>query len=266
MVVTLPRAAFCALSVAIAIVIHVNVSGHQAIVTRTAELAPLQMGYSDLFRVIERTRQQIDTANAGIERRFESEHLEASAGSTAVSLPRGFQQTDLLGAPERGTDVYYRYSLLDAPIQQVSFRFSDSFRTVVVSGTARSQVDAVFALIREDLAEHAVAMAGSSFRLLAGMILCFVGWAAMGTASSEGLSLSRRVRTVLLAAGISLNLLVVFGPWKAWLPGTAIYLGSPSVLVRYGPEISVTGLIMPVVIWGVRRVAAKLSRPRRPAR
>jgi hypothetical protein len=41
--------------------------------------------------------------------------------------------------------------------------------------------------------------------------------------------------------------LVFLPPWERWLPGTAIFSGDASPLIRYAPEISFAGLLLGVL-------------------
>jgi hypothetical protein len=199
------------------------------------------MSYRNLFAVIERARDLIRHANQGADLTYEHEALRLSGGGLSISLPAGFSEASLTGAPEMATDVYYYYRLRDAPLAEVELRLGDSWREVTVSGTARPQVDALIGLIQGDLSRYGVRFAGAKFRDFCGVILYLTVFICLG------LSLWLKPRPAKWAgnfAAIFLLIVIWFFPWAEWLPGTALFPGEASFVVRNAATISFISLLL----------------------
>ena len=251
------RSLFIALVSFIPAVVSADSLPGPASTSRSTEFSPVRISYGDLFAVIERARDLIRLANQGVDRTYEDESLRLSGGGLSITLPPGFSEASLTGAPEMATDVYYYYRLRDAPVAEVELRLGDSWRTITVSGTAHSQVDALIGLIQADLSQYGVRLAGAWFRTFCGGTL-FV-WAILCVAWSFS-SAQMTVKIASLFAAFVLEMTVFFLPWAAWLPGTALFQGEASFLVRHTAVISFVSLLLGAVALPLA-VASALRKP-----
>lgn len=226
---------------------------------RSIEFSPVRMSDSDLYRMVDRIRQQVEKANAGLDRRFERESLRLSSRQASIELANGFQESALRGAPEMATDMYFYYHLDGAPIEEISLRLADYSRTLTLSGTAPSQVDALIAMLTEDMSRYEVRIGGTSVRSLGGFLLSLLAWLVVAISASTSVPISsQRIRLVGVAIGLGLLIALFVAPWDQWLPGTAIYLGDPRFSVRYGALISLIGTVVTLAgfvlsVWSASR-------------
>jgi hypothetical protein len=120
----------------------------------------------------------------------------------------------------------------------------DYSRRLSVSGGAADQVEALSALLENDLRRYSTWIGGAVFRKTAGVCLSVVLLATLVISSAYYWN-SRRYTAwgmpICSALGL---LLLLFVPWNRFLPGFALYQSySPFLLVRYAPQISFLGLL-----------------------
>ena len=226
------------------ILCQVDSAAASAIYSRSSELPPIRLSQSELFSIIERMRAFLDSANRGVADTWRQENLELEGGARKLSLQGRFRAFELVGAPEFSQRVNYSYRLSDAPVSAVAVRLSDYSREVVIEGTSREQVDGLLSVLSDEFNARATWLGGFHRRSLGGFLLLLVGWSLIVFATAES---SQLRKVAFFVAGPLLIVSTIALPWADWLPGTAVYPGEASWLVRNSPILSLLGVVLTIV-------------------
>jgi hypothetical protein len=118
-----------------------------------------------------------------------------------------------------------------------------------VQGAAADQVDAIIAAFESQFADFATNLGGPTFRTIAGFagFFCLMLLLLSAVASIVGESTDKRWS---LVSGIGPALAIIalnYLPWDRWFPGTAVYAGDASFIVRNGALIGFLGTVVGVV-------------------
>lgn len=218
----------------------------QANYTKTAEIPPLRVSFTDLQSVLDKTEKLAANANANAKPR--REEVAMKAGAIQVTIQGRLLAPPNAKVPDQIDSLTYTYSAPDqSPVTRVYFDFSDYRRTLTVEGPSPEQVDALFAVTREDLTNLSSGLGGSSIKILLGQpayILLVLAMFLSGAIWYE--KRSSKSLAVLLSAAAVMALLVTM-PINDLLAGFMAIRGEPSFMVRYGPQMSFFGLLLAVV-------------------
>lgn len=233
----------------LAIVLSILVSAYQqnAIAdtnySKTIELPPLRVSYADLQATLDKISSLMTTANTASSNW--REELELRSGNLSVRISG--HQLEPLGAKIPLAIDSFEYTVSargDAPITRIAIRFADYRRSISVEGQSPEQVDAVFYAVREDMSKVSTLMGGYWLHTILRFIAIFVlGVTGMQLAVLWWQTRRRSLAMAVAIAGLSLTTLLVL-PLTDMLAGFSAVRGDPSLLVRYGPEISFWGLIV----------------------
>ncbi|WP_395703117.1 hypothetical protein [Aquabacterium sp.] len=218
----------------------------QANYTKTAEIEPLRTSFNALQGVLTKASTLVSAANLGVQVR--REELAMKFGVITVTVPGHDLVQTTARVPEKIDSLTYSYSASEpAKISRISVDLADYKRTVTVEGPSPEQVDAIFAVLREDLQVISTPLGGTSFRSLFGFPAiwllmtifgwCGASWYARRTPISLSIALSAVFLIILLMALLIDELLSGF-----WAVN-----GEPSFMVRYGPHMSFIGFLIAVV-------------------
>jgi hypothetical protein len=237
------------------------------IYTRKLGLPPIRMSYSDLSSTLETVSALLNKANTGITEDWRSEKLQLEGEGPGLTVSNSFGREIL----ERGPTVAYRasYSFLvgvrqPAPISSVQIDLRDFSRELSVEGADLDQVEAIFAVAAARLSNHATVFGGFWAKTIGSLFLVFAGIGLIVHALPPN-SLRGWTRWLSLTAGI----LIAGGnfvlPWSELLPGTAVYAGDASIIVRRQAEISLAGVLLTVLLSATGYYISWRLAKRRPA-
>lgn len=224
-------------------------------VTQSVEYPPVAMDYTDLLRIVQRARGFVAQSTPDSTLVY-SDELSVSDGVRRVSASGSAIDSLRVLAPKKATQVDYRLSQRPAPIDAVTIDLGDWSRVVRISGSSPEQVEALSALLREDLGAHRALLAGPKLRLLAGVLLLVgsVVWFYLPGA---------RPKWTQLGVFVLAQVAIYLPPWEQWLAGTAVYTESASFAVRHSGSISLAGLVLAVasVVQGFRGSTRRTTSP-----
>jgi hypothetical protein len=217
----------------------------QANYTKSAEVPPLRISYTELQSVLSKASTLAATANAGAQVR--REELAIKSGVVTVTLPGHNLIQTTARVPEKIESLTYSYSAADpAKITRISIDLSDYRRTVAVEGQSPEQVDAVFAVLREDLLAVSSALGGTGIRNL-GFPTVWLLLTAMGWCGANWYAKRTPLSLAILLSAASLVVLLIAIPFDELLSGFWAVNGEPSFMVRYGPHMSFIGFLIAVI-------------------
>jgi len=217
--------------------------------SRTSDVGPLQISYRDLYSIVEEIRE---TGSFSPDARI-IERLSIAGKDSGLDLINGFTREQLLDAPQTAYSINYRfeqYAGNDTRMFSVWMWFDDDRRLIEVTGTRKSQVDAVFALITDDLQESFILLGGDNMRLLLAPV-AMVLFAGLMSILPFIFIQSQNVATVLSLLSATLSAVfffLSFPKWEYWFPGTLIYDVVPSLMDRYEVLFWVLGLALPFAL------------------
>jgi hypothetical protein len=158
---------------------------------------------------------------------------------------------DAVGAkiPSEINSFMYKARTEDsAPVTRLELWFDDGWRRLSVEGQSPDQVDAIFATVREEVSAYSTFLGGQSSRFFILYLPLIIGLPISLSLLAAGWSTSHR-RLLLLPASLCALLFAVaiLLPTDGFLAGFSAVSGDASFAVRYGPQISLGGLIVGVV-------------------
>jgi hypothetical protein len=222
-------------------------AGDGATLTKEVKFGAIRIRHDQLAGLVAKVQRIIKQANSqtGDEAVYQTLTLEANDDRLTM---RGDEIRDSFPklAPDEITSVTYRYETkAPAAISTVELRLLDSGRTLEVSGTSHDNVQMVVASVSEELQRLETVWFSVWMRLLLSLLLA----GGVGYLSMRLFELGSRHRHVWLYNGISL---VFFLAAMALSSSTTFPLlfrtflslrGDPSMLVRYGPLLTLVGAI-----------------------
>jgi uncharacterized membrane protein len=142
--------------------------------------------------------------------------------------------------PEVAYGFSYGYFYPKGKISQVNLDFWDVGRRISIEGTESNQIDALFSMLKETIESKESLFGGPDFRnVLFLVLLMFFTWlVTVGFHRSIKIGLKRLILAFCILSGLGI-LYLKFNLF----PGTAIYSGDASFIVRYSAYIGFLGLV-----------------------
>lgn len=218
--------------------------------TTTQQFCPVDMSYSNLASMIGRMREYIQRSNQGASTEPLIDHITFQDERTKFELDKDFSLPAVSQGPQVAFDVRYFYSHRDRPISEVLLHLGDNSRELSVSGTDRTLVDGLAALVARDLETSGCSFGGTFPRILGMLFLMLVAYCCLIPPPIAMLH-SSRMRIALAVTGLGLVVSLVVLPWSRWLPGTAVRLGEVSFIARHAPLIGFVGTLLGLVALAV---------------
>ena len=221
----------------------------QPISERTIELDPIKMTYSDLSNVLSNIESLIKSANQNVPKkdsRDESIEISISSEQDTIRLTdwQKFEFEEGQYLPPKGYSVRFRYSYSNAPISYVVLTLTDGLRKIEVSGSERSQVNAVSLALRDSLDRHSTKFGGLGFRMICALVF-LVSAILLNSLFFHKSKFFYLIQGVVI---IVANIILYALPWDKWIAGFTIYLDSASTIDRNINMISFIGVLISVVI------------------
>jgi hypothetical protein len=132
----------------------------------------------------------------------------------------------------------YTYQQADKPVSQVTIDLGDSSRRVSVSGDSADEVDALSKMLAKDFRRYAIPVGGVKFRRVIGICLSMLFLTALMIGTAYYWNNRNRIALGIPICSAVGFLLVLFLPWKRFLPGFVLYQRySAFFLVRHAPQL-----------------------------
>src|SRR2546422_786812 len=230
--------------------------------SRKASFGAVLVSRDDLIDLFSKTYRIISAANQGA-KADPIVSFEVGDGVTTLTL-NNFPDHSV----RFPTVVSYQASLLyfdrhGTPISKVAVRLRDFSREIEIAGADSEQVELLFAFLSQELSRHTTLLSGPLCRFIASWLgatlFVFMGLGVIPT------NLGPNGRGVLLLLAVILALFLPLLPVaEVWLPGTAIYTGDASFVVRNAAWISFLGVLMTplltaIAMWYARHLATRSS-------
>jgi hypothetical protein len=222
----------------------ISLSAKEPEFSRERDLPPLTLKAADLDNILHKAQSFIAAANGPPgEQDSMRERVKLGIAGKEIEFLH-FSLASSVAFPNVVFRFCYTYQRSDKAISSVIVDLGDYSRRLSVSGGAADQVEALSALLENDLRRYSTWIGGAVFRKTAGVCLSVVLLATLVISSAYYWN-SRRYTAwgmpICSALGL---LLLLFVPWNRFLPGFALYQSySPFLLVRYAPQISFLGLL-----------------------
>ena len=215
----------------------------------------VRFSYADLASLLNRTHTLVTSLNAGAEAR---EQLQVGDDIVTLTLSETISVDALRAAPPTSTRVRFVYLAVgSAPISSFTLDFSDFSRSARIEGRTPAAVDALSALVNQEISGRTTWFGGHGFR----WIMAAAFWILANVLMSFPVYVDRIDLRVRLIGGVLLLLLATLDLFGGWFPGTLVYATDPSFAVQYAAEISLVGVVLAIV--GI--VLTIYFRPRAPA-
>lgn len=196
--------------------------------TKQTELGSIVLSYSDVDRLVTSLESQIAIANRKDESvRSGTMSLSVEAGEDKITVDSWRSLSDAKGLPEPGKRLSFDYSSYDMPIERVEISLNDYQRRIVVEGTERGQVDAIYAYIKDALSRRIWPWQGPLLRFIGGFIVLNLSIQLVVLPVTMR-PLFRRFYSpakivFIQAMGVLISISVFTLPWDTLLPGFAVY-------------------------------------------
>jgi len=229
--------------------------------TRVTAYSAVRFSYDDLSGIVMKIQRFVQKANENEHCEFIADDLTVDDGEFSLKLQGDYSRAAFNGAPQTAYSVLYWYKgCTRAPISSVWLWLEDGIRRLTVTGQSSDQVQALTTLVTEDLNQFGWPyFGGDRFRVYSSLVL---GIIAASLITLIPFLLNSRVRSsTSIGFGLTILVSLFICPWRKWFPGTAVYSGSASFLVRNEPLISFGGLLATIVtfivaMWWTSRSAS----------
>jgi hypothetical protein len=135
--------------------------------SRSADLPPLRMSFSDLQSLINSANSLITAANGKDGTR---ERIEVGKGQDHIEVVGNPPNLDASRLPDKLNSVYYTAEAIpntnsygtddDAPVSRIEISFHDFNRSLVVKGTSPDEVDATFSALKDRTIKYSSVIGG----------------------------------------------------------------------------------------------------------
>ena len=222
--------------------------------SKTVELPPLRGSFEDLQAMLDKISSLVKAANKGSSSWQEELHLRKGEQtikmsghrlvSEAVKIPPSIDSFDYTGR--------IAYTGRDReetnPINQVAISLHDYGRSISVEGQSPEQVDAVVSALQGDLSKFSISFGnfGKTFLTWPGRLfgpILFLGW-VLFLIWVIWVQTRRRILVVPAAICVVLLIALLILPLDELFAGFSAVRGEASLLVRYGPEITLCSLVL----------------------
>jgi hypothetical protein len=246
------RALFSAGWITILLFISVPSDTTAAEYTRYRDLGPIRMGQDDLVEAIRKIQDKLRVANGASSTNPSTapiEFLQLSDEDEIKVAENGLRSWGFLArAPRLTLDVHYHYILeTDAPITRIDLVLADDSRVLSVTGQSENEVNALSALLMEELNKHTVSLAGPVFRIVLWVMLMVFLFAVSLLIQWKHNSFGLRTQIIHVPVVLFLWCLAAWLPAERWFPGTAVFQGDPSFANRNAGLIGLIGLIITII-------------------
>jgi len=222
--------------------------------TMDFSLPAVHMSVADVVALLEKTKHFLSAAGSG---QHNTDSLTLSDGVRRFTVTDDFSSSALKGAPTVSYHLSYHFLTGAGPVTGVSFDLDDFSREISVTGQNQEHVEALARFLQAEFDDHVTHFAGTTARFLVSISLVIVGLMVINLARSYWLMGAGALLSLGgLGAGLTRG--------TSWLPGTAIYKGSPDFLVRYERELLLLGLALEVAALGVHLFHSRNLHQRQP--
>ena len=206
----------------------------KAFYSRTETFSSARLSYVDLNGLVKGIQNFVRNANRTNDTILASEYLIIEAPNTNLRLTENQLDLEEVDVPPVAYSIRYNYSDRIALITDVELSLLDWSRQLTVTGYSKEQVDAITAVLVERINQFEGGFGGSLSRSIGGEFLLLSGvLSVVGQRFTKG-----STSWILTIISVVSSLSVWIFPWDHWLPGTGVYSGDASPLVRHGPFIS----------------------------
>lgn len=218
----------------------------QTMFSTEREFGPVRFSQKDLLETVNRLRDFAERQGSTTNESGNARHtLSLSDGQNTLELTEDLSMETLRAAPPVAKSVQYTRRDPTGIIRAIRLSFSDSSRTLRVTGDSQDQVDAVANLGEMLIRRDQVAFGGSNHRGIAGSVLLVLGLLLVFSA--------RRLREMswlwylVIVTGCLCSISVWALPWDEWFPGSIVYRDDVSFWVRNAALISLLGFLATIV-------------------
>lgn len=250
-----------------------SAEGSPATYSRQAAFHAVALTHGELIELLGRIDAFLATVNSSF-KGDESRSVQVSDGVISVHVQGNQPLEELRRGPDPAYRVHFSYQAIRvssswAPVEKVTLDLADSSRSLELEGTDRTQVDALVALISEEINKHTTRFGGIWSRFLIGFASLVLPWSLFmyldspwgRTARDKFLLFPLRAKLllVLITSMVPLLglLLVATDIGTAWLPGTFVYTREPSFWGHVSFWITIVLAMLGIAVswyWGRRSV------------
>ena len=217
--------------------------------TRTKSYKSLRLTYEDLSELL-LSMQEILNKAATDTSIIDLDQVSIGNKSEELILENNFEPEAFNGAPDRATEIRYRFSASKHAIEELTINFGNHRREVEIIGSSLPDIRILLAVINDHMATKYTIWGGFEFHIV---ILVFFLVTAFGLVFlAFHFEFSRKITNVKFIlfplAGIAFICAFFLQPvWYDLFPGTLIYQEAISWLSRSSPYIALIGLIITIV-------------------
>jgi len=199
------------------------------------DLPPLKLGATDLDAILLKTHSLIDEANGHGDSGLET--VKINIDGQDIEIPH-LSLASSVAFPNEVFGFSYTYQQADKPVSSVTIDLGDSSRRVSVSGDSADEVDALSKMLATDFRRYATPVGGVKFRRVIGICLSMLFLTALMIGTAYYWNNRNRIALGIPICSAVGFLLVLFLPWKRFLPGFVLYQRySAFFLVRHAPQL-----------------------------
>ena len=212
---------------------------------KDGELPPIKLTYKDFNKILSSLRSQLTTVSDDKYNRV-YEEITVSDGDFTITKEKDFIFSEDDRIPKEATELSYSYRYSEGEITRISITLRERTRNISIKGPSLDSVNAIYALLYNQLSKHKIIIGGQKFRIIGFIVLLVIAlvfW--LLSYSTEKKSL--QITYAILAIAIYLSILSL--PFSRWFPGFSIFSDSASFTIRYSAQLSLVGIILTIVFF-----------------
>ncbi len=224
---------------------------------------PINITYTEFSEILKEIRHFTSNANVNFKNSKATEYVTLGDPDIRIRIEDELNESSFNQGPEIAYDVFYNYSYYDAPISSIELRLTDNIRDLSISGSDKTQVNALASLIEDEFKDIGCAFGGISYRLILYIALIITAL-VLYIYSTIKFSISDRVSWLLYVV-CSIFIMIMFNvlPWELWFPGTAVRAGPVSFIDRHPELLALLSIIIPF-LWPIVQYLKKILSLKKP--
>lgn len=231
--------------------------------TTETSFCSINISYNQFSDILNELRGFTKNANINFKHWKVTEYLVLGDTNVRTKIENEFNESAFNQGPKIANDIYYKYENFDAPISTIELRLNDYARKLTISGSDRTQVNALASLIENEFNLVGCSIGSFKHRFIIYIVLGISALIVYLFTIKYFVTTERIALLLYFAFVISYMIIIYTLPWDLWFPGAAIRSDPLSFLDRHAGLLSLLGILvsilLPILVHFVKKTMTRKS-------